>query len=128
MKTIRNPLLWLTLGALLLVAAAFNSGCATTIKPGSDPIVVRAEQSAETALAVFDSYLKWERRNQAVVGADAHQLADDIRTQGKSWIQDLRTATKNYKAARTGDNLDKLRFSQQMLELALNEITKYTKP
>lgn len=128
MKTIRNPLLWLTLGALLLVAAAFNSGCATIIKPGSDPIVVRAEQSAETALAVFDSYLKWERRNQAVVGADAHQLADDIRTHGKAWIQDLRTATKNYKAARTGDNLDKLRFSQQMLELALNEITKYTKP
>lgn len=128
MKTIRNPLLWLTLGALLLVAAAFNSGCATTIKPGADPIVVRAEQSAETSLALFDSFLKWERRNEAIVGADVHQLATDIRQHGKEWIQELRTATKAYAASRTGDNLDKLRFAQQMLDLAVTEITKHTTP
>lgn len=53
MKTLRNPLLWLTLGALLLCGALVNSGC-VALQPGADPLVVRAEQAQTMAEGTFD--------------------------------------------------------------------------
>lgn len=109
---------------LAFVALAFGGGCQTTIAPGADPVIVRAEQTAEIALATFDAFLKWERRNQSVVGADVRAVAKEIRLRGKQWILDLRAATRAYAASRTGDNLDKLRFAQQVIELAIKQINQ----
>ena len=107
--------------ALLLV-----NGCATfTIKPGSDPNVVVAEYTSELSLKVFDSFLKWERENDAVlrqVDPTIHKTANDIRDNGKRWIAELRTATKAYKANKSADNLQTLLIAQQFLDLAIAEV------
>ena len=111
------------LAALLIVGSA---GCGTfTVAPGSDPVVVYAEASAELALDTFDSFLKWERDNDAtlrMVDPSIHKVANEIRDNGLRWIVELRDATKAYKASRTEPNRTKLQMAQQFLDLAIAEL------
>lgn len=119
------------LASLVAVAALIAvAGCATfTVAPGARPEVVYAEYSAEQALAVFDSFLKWERENEAVLKAldpQIHRTANDIRDNGMKWIGELREATKAYKAKPASDTLTALQIAQQFLDLAISELRAAT--
>lgn len=101
-------------------------GCSTfTVKPGSDPVVVYAEASAETAFDVFNSFLKWESQNESAllkVSPQIHATANEIRRNGVGWIKELRTATKAYKESRNGPTRTKLEQAQQFLDMAIQEV------
>lgn len=104
---------------------ALVAGCKTyTVAPGSEPLVVHAEYTAEVALELFDSFLAWERKHEvAMISVDPgiHQFAESLRTHGKRWIEELNTATRTYKQQRTGTNRDALVLAQAFLDLAMRE-------
>ncbi|MCX7915075.1 MAG: hypothetical protein N3A53_02065 [Verrucomicrobiae bacterium] len=112
--------------SLLLALVISMCGCKTVVAPGADPVVVRAEQTAEVALETFDAFLRWERANSAALPESVRAVARDIRLHGKRWIVELREATKAYKRDRNGNNLDRVLFAQKLLEIAVNEIKLQT--
>jgi hypothetical protein len=111
---------------LALTALLLFAGCSTfTVKPGSDPVVVYAEASAEMSATTFDAFLKWERANDAVlrkVDPGIHKVANEIRDNGMRWIRELRAATQTYKAAKTSENKTALLVAQGILDLAIAEV------
>lgn len=113
-----------------LALALLTVGCATfTVKPGSSAEVVYAEFASEQALSTFDAFLRWERQNEAVLlkaDPSIHKVANDIRDHGMTWIAELNTAIRTYKANRTGTNLTALQQAQALLQLAITEIQAAT--
>jgi len=100
------------------------TGC-VTVKEGSDPIVVRAEQVAESALEAMDSFVSWEFRNRAAVSEDVRAAADLVRELGPLYLANVRTATKVYKGEKSKPNADQLQAAITALQQLLDEARKY---
>ena len=112
------------LSALLLI------GCASTwtVKPGSDPVVVIAEQTASEALNVLDDFISYVDRNRAIAGKDLLAARDLAATSGPVYLRELRRATKEYKANRTEPNKSALQAKVDALRGLLEVVReKYTK-
>lgn len=127
---------WKFAAVSLLLACLALTGCNTAPRyaPGADPIIVEAERLAEGALDVFDTFLAWERRNEAVIRErfpDVHQFAETLRRpvgrvpQAAAWIDALLEAKARYKATRTADALNSLRAAQAILDVALKQAALY---
>src|SRR5574343_95674 len=65
-----------TVGALMLLLGA--TGCAT-VAPGSDPYVVRDEQTINIAFDTVDAFLKWERDNRILAPQEVQEFAESLR-------------------------------------------------
>jgi hypothetical protein len=87
----------------VLAGALFCAGC-STVAPGSDPVVVRAEQVTLIAADTIDAFLRFERANQASLGADVHAVAQSLRHEAPRAIRSARLATKTFKANRSPGN------------------------
>lgn len=112
-----------------LFAAIIFTGCVPwTVKPGSDPIVVQAEQFAAEAASTLNTFISYVDRNRAVMGADAIAARDLAAKSGPIYIRELRRATKIYKGSRTTDNADqmnqRLAALRQLLETVRAEYAK----
>lgn len=119
--------------ALTVTPVTFNS-CSnygtnpTLSQSASDQIILRAEQSAETAKLTFNTFVHLERDNEAMlkeVNPGIHVWAENIRKNGIGWIQSLRTATKDFKANRTSENQATLNGILLTLTQIINETNKY---
>lgn len=114
------------------VAPLGPSGCSSVNPPvlteqATDQIILRAEQSAETAKLTFNTFVHLERDNQALLAniPAIHQWAENIRRNGINWIVSLRDATKNFKANRNAANQATLNTALITLTNAVNETNKY---
>jgi hypothetical protein len=120
---------------LLIIPVAFlMAGCAT-IKSGSDPIVVRAEQSEQVAFATFDTFLKIDNANRQFFRTSlpaVHQFAEWLRTpignppsqRGIAMIESFDKVKVAYKSNRTPDNKANLITALATLEAAIAETQK----
>lgn len=111
--------LWL-LSVVIFTAVTFLlTGCATLL-PGSDPIVVRAEQATQLLYVTSDRFLLWEHTNrEKYPGFKA--LADKLRQHVPWVLQRCRDATKTYKKNRDETNKRVLVISLASVETMLHE-------
>lgn len=93
-----------------------------------DQIVVRTEQALSIALDTFDLFLKIEHQNKDAlknVSPSIHELAENIRRNGKNWIKSAQTAKNTYKHNRTAENHANLMTAYKTLSSAIEESKKY---
>ena len=94
----------------------------------TDQVILRAEQTAQTARLTFTTFVHLERDNEAVLKSfnpQIHVYANTIRLHGLDWIDSLRTATKLFKANRTVENQANLQTWLTTLTNAVAETNKY---
>jgi len=94
----------------------------------TDQIILRAEQTAQTARATFDLFVHLERDNEALlktVNPQIHVYANTIRAHGLDWITSLRDATKAFKANRTPLNESNLNTWLTTLTGAVTQTNQY---
>ena len=118
-----------------VAGALFLSGCAG-VAPGSDPLVVHAEQTLTGAEATFDTFLQLDDQNRALVAAKAppvHAFAEWLRTPqtfgnttntAARWaclVESAELTKEAYKANRVGTNAIQLTASLDALEQALTQ-------
>lgn len=70
-------------------------GCAT-VGVGEDPVLVRAEQALGVSYVVLDEYLKFADLNRTTLSRKQVDLANKIRTWGKSYLVNGRKALLDY--------------------------------
>lgn len=100
---------------LLAIAAAFalvalplgtvtivGTGCATTVAPGADPIVVNAERSIKIAFDTVDAFIRWERANEASVPVSVHAAAETLRREFPDKFRLARSVLRAYKTTNRG--------------------------
>lgn len=107
----------LALGALMM------TGCAT-VEDGNSVVVVNAERSVKIAAETIDTFLKLEYENQAIyeaISPGIHKFANELRKNAPSYITNVRTLTKAFKANRTEENKANLTTAVAVLEAALRE-------
>jgi len=106
------------------------SGC-VTVKEGSDPIVVRAEQLAKEATDTLDEFIKFVDRNRSVAGKDLIAAREIAANDGPVYIRELRKWTKLYKANRLPDSKatldEKINALQRLLDLVREQATQKAK-
>ena len=112
------PNLTLSVLCILLV------GCAA-IKPGNDPVVVRAEQTVKVAFEVCDSFLQWEHANRATVPPEIQTYATALRDSGPIAFKTARTLTKAYKQNRSDENRANLDTALAVLLALQSESAAY---
>lgn len=132
-QSLRFAILALLFAGCFAVAPLGPSGCSVAPQPtlsaqASDQIILRAEQTAQTARLTFDTFVHLERDNEAVLktlNPQIHIYANTIRAHGLDWITSLRTATKTFKANRTAGNQSNLNTWIITLTTAVSQTNKY---
>ena len=110
---------------------AIETGCVSPpalSQQSTDQVILRAEQTAQTARATFDLFVHLERDNEALlktVNPQIHVYANTIRAHGLDWITSLRDATKAFKANRTPENQANLNTWLITLTNAITQTNKY---
>lgn len=97
-------------------SALMLTGC-STVAPGSDPLVVRAQQVETTAYSAFDTLLKIDNANRAFFATNApgvHAFAEQLRQpvmdgtnatrQGLLWVTQLDRITQAYETNGASSN------------------------
>jgi len=112
---------------ILLLIALSLWGCAT-IKPGNDPVVVRAEAFRGVAVATLDTYVNLELRNRQLLwdtDKGFFKVAQKIRAGTKGWLASFDRTLASYKASRTDQNKVSLEGATEVIQTALNEAQTY---
>ncbi len=116
---------------LLPVAPVVFTGCqqpGTISAQNTDQIILRAEQTAQTARLTFDTFVRLERNNEGMLktlNPAIHTYANYIRTHGLDWVTSLREATKAFKANRTPENQASLNTILATITNAVSQSNKY---
>lgn len=104
-----------------------TTGVYDTAKEG-DPFVVNAQRTRGIALEVFDGFMKLERENEAAllkVSPAIHSTAEEIRRNGKTWLQNLSEATAAYQGARTDGSRSRLLSALAVVQSAIASAQSY---
>ena len=116
---------------LAVAPVTFNS-CVSTAPTSmsvaaTDQVILRAEQTAQTARLTFTTFVHLERDNEAVLKQvpQIHTYANTIRLHGLDWIDSLRSATKAFKSNRTPENQANLNTWLVTLTNAVSETNRY---
>jgi hypothetical protein len=119
-----------TLSLIAIMGSILLGGCVgpQRIKPGSDPIVVNAEQFAKEATDTIDDFIKFVDRNWAAAGSDMRAARDIAAADGPVYLRALRNATKAYKANRLPENEATLQEKIAGLQSLLDVIREYVNP
>lgn len=138
MKMIKLQALRYSIAAAIIcgafaVAPIGPSGCTSVNPPtisvaATDQIILRAEQTAQTARLTFDTFVHLERNNEALlkqVNPQIHEYANKLRRNGLNWVTSLRDATKTFKANRTTENQATLTTLIATLTQAIGEANTY---
>ena len=103
MKRLKAPAAVVAL-AVILVACS-------TVAPGQDPILVRAQQTYSVALDSFDLLFNLENDNKALIEEKlpgTHAVVDKIKVQAKVALPALLSAIDTYKVNKDKDTLIKI--------------------
>ncbi len=116
------------LGALTFGLPACKTLPTTLSAQNTDQIILRAEQTAQTARLTFDTFVRLERDNEAALkqlNPAIHTYANYIRLHGLDWITSLRQATVTFKASRTPENQASLNTILATITNAVSQSNKY---
>ncbi len=123
------------LSVLLAVASLAFCACGTLDKSGvyaGDQILYDSEVAAPAAFAFFQTFVKWEFDNRAVLPADvgvpAKKAADFIRANAPQWKTSVLTLHDAYVASPTPENRKSLESVLGLIRGALTEAAKYMAP
>jgi hypothetical protein len=108
---------------ILLILAV---SCATITS--GDPVVVRAEQSVNIAFETVDTFLYIEHTHQAdlaKVSADAHVVAEALRTNGPEAFRKARRLIDVYKANRGDDAKADMLTALAFVQALASEVQPY---
>jgi hypothetical protein len=108
---------------LLLILAV---SCATITS--GDPIVVRAEQSVNIAFETVDTFLYIEKTHQADlarVSADAHAVAEALRSNAPDAFRKARRLIDVYKANRGDDAKADMLTALAFVQALADEVAPY---
>jgi hypothetical protein len=124
---------------MALMFAACDMGCKTgkgQLNPTTgvydtnamaDVVVVTAETLRESALGIFDVFMKVEKENDAALRAlnpKIHEAAEEIRRNGAKYLDDLTKAKVAYQSARTPENASKLNSALAAVRSAILSATQ----
>jgi hypothetical protein len=101
-----------------IILTGCTEGCSTgkgTYNPSTgvydsaadaDKLVVTAEKTGKIAADTFDKFMRYERENETALAANPriHQVAEEIRKNGKTWLLDLDKAKVAYQSNRGAAN------------------------
>ena len=111
------------MACILILTACVPAG---KIRPGSDPIVVNAEQFRIEATKTLDAFIQFCDRNPAL-GPDVKAARDLAAKSGPVYIRELREVTRAYKGARTPANAtaveSRIAALRQLLDLVRQHAT-----
>lgn len=132
-QSLRFSILAVLLAGSFAVAPIGPSGCTIAPQPtlsakASDQIILRAEQTAQTARLTFDTFVHLERDNEAMlktISPAIHAYANTVRLHGLDWVTSVRNATKTFKSNRTPENQANLNTVLATLTAAVSETNKY---
>lgn len=114
--------------ALMLVfALTLLSGC-SSILPGNDPLVVRAEQTEKTAISTFKAFVHIEAANREFLrklDPNIKVVADKVRSDSTNWVMSLDRVVLAYKHNRSESNNVNVATALATLEASLAETQKY---
>jgi hypothetical protein len=131
---VKRILASICVGIALITTPFSFVGCVTTSgipelsEKNTDQVILRAEQTAQTARLTFTTFVHLERDNEAVLKSfnpQIHVYANTIRVHGLDWVDSLRTATKTFEANRTPENQSNLNTWILTLTNAIAETQKY---
>ena len=91
---------------LSLSLVMLSVGCAN-VQPGSDKLVVRAEQTRAAATETFNSFVVFEYTNREALWKSSKEIkhtADYVRAYGKSAIEELTKSIETYKVLKTSNS------------------------
>lgn len=109
---------------LVAVLSWMSLGC-STIQTGSDPVVVRAEQTQVIAFDTVDLILKQEYTYRSLLPAESKVIADALRTHFKPANDALKNAIRSYKANRTEEGKANLTTALAVVESMLTDAQKW---
>jgi hypothetical protein len=124
-----NPPAKFPLWILAALLALGTTACVApgSIKPGSDPIVVQAEQFRIEAVKTLDSFIQWADRNPGL-GSDVRAARDLAATEGPRYLRELREATRQYKALRDPASASTLEERMKAVRLLLELVRQHATP
>lgn len=99
------------------------AGC-KALSPGADPVVVRAQQTAQATYAAVDAFLNFELANRDQLwkaDPEIKHAADKLRATVPSALTALRTATKSYQVNKTPENSTALETSVNTVNSLIGE-------
>ena len=111
--------------AIVSLLALFIASC-STIAPGSDPVVVRAQQTIKQAKISMDAYVHLEdsyTTQLKKINPNFHKLAESIRANGQQWITDGMSAVETYRSTKDQTALNR---ALAVLSQAIADCQKYT--
>jgi hypothetical protein len=112
-----------------LFLSLFTTSCTTPLDPAGpyagDQTLYTADQTIALAYETFDTFLLWERTNEAVVSPTLHAYAEKLRTDAPGWFQSANTLRGIYTASPTSENQNKLTIAVGVLRAALSQVTAY---
>jgi len=108
-----------------LILFAGSYGCAK-LDPGTDPIVVRCEQTQKVALSAFDEFLKFDASNPGLP-VQVHKVADLIRVEAPRNLVALDVARKTYESDRTKNNAGQVTAILDAIQSQLETISALKK-
>ena len=99
---------------VVLVAVLALVGC-TTVAPGSDPIVVRTEQTLKISSAIYDSGMTWCEGHAALLSPAMLTLANQIRVDFPPAYRATDSALQVYKSTKAGDPLGQVAELERLI-------------
>lgn len=109
------------LAFVILSTLAILCGC-STVQPGNQSAVVRAEQVLSISLAAIDSFLAFESRRRADVPAEVRAIASRVRAKAPQAFESANRLRLAYKANRTASNEAGLITALAVVESLVAEI------
>jgi hypothetical protein len=124
----------------MMVFGTYNTGCLAgkgqydpntqtyNTNAMADVLVVTAQNTRQVAADAFDGLMTIESHNEEALKAlnpGIHATAQEVRKNGKKWLDDLSGTIKNYQSARSAENGSKLKASLKVVDDALIIATKY---
>lgn len=109
-------------GLLALMMGA--TGC-TTVAPGSDPYVVRAEQTINVAFETVNAFLQWEYNNRVIAPKEVQDFAEALRFRAPDAFRSAKRMVRTYKYNRTSENKANADTAVMVITQLINEVNMH---
>lgn len=107
---------------ILAILAALTLSACSTVRPGSQSAVVRAEQTLAVSLAALDSFVAFEHRRRADVPALVRDVAYRVRLNAPKALDSANALRIAYKGNRSAENKAGLLTALAVVDALVGEI------
>lgn len=115
------------LASFFTISLLFSTSCAK-LDVGSDPVVVKSEQTIRISTYTLDAFFKLERTNKdklLAINPKIHDFAQSARLTTPNYIRSANIVLRTYKSSRTAENKVNLNTVIATLVSAANQAQTY---